>query len=174
MTQPSYVPIVEPDQVRGAYRLETPSDWRPTRPADLTSPGQPRGRSLGVPGPDQGYGLLVAHRLFADRVELDDVESADDALEGATAVGTARAALFGRAPVAKDIEFALTLFGYLGSAPGDLRAWRTPRFQGAAHHYEVVRDLVHRVPESTLRMTPDAVRARLGDWRSLIASDGES
>ena len=35
MTQPSYVPIIEADQVRGAYRLQTPLDWRQSRVAEL-------------------------------------------------------------------------------------------------------------------------------------------
>ena len=33
MTQPSYVPIVDADQVRPAYRLRTPADWRQDRVA---------------------------------------------------------------------------------------------------------------------------------------------
>lgn len=170
MAQPSYVPIIEPDQVRASYRLGTPVDWRADRPADLTRAEQPRGRSLGVPGPDQGYAHLLAHQVFSDRVVLDEGESLEDVLEGATAVATARAALFGRAPVAKDIELALTVFGYLGGGPSDLIAWRRTRFQGAAHHYESGRALVHLVPESTLRMTAEGVRARLNDWRSLITT----
>lgn len=172
MTQPSYVPIVESDQVRSAYRLGTPADWRATRPADLTQAEHPKGRNLGVPGPDQGYALLLAERLFADRVETAEGESVEDALAGATAVATARAALFGRAPVAKDIELALTVFGYRGGAPDDLVAFRRPLFQGAAHHYDTVRELVNRVPEATLRMTPEAVRSRLADWRQLVDTGG--
>ena len=64
MTQPSYVPIIEADQVRGAYRLQTPLDWRQSRVAELRTSTHPRGRGIGVPGPDQGYALLVAHELF--------------------------------------------------------------------------------------------------------------
>ncbi len=70
MTQPSYVPIAEADQVRPAYRLKTPGSWRAERVADLRTPGQPRGRSYGVPGPDQGYALLLAGELFEARLQL--------------------------------------------------------------------------------------------------------
>lgn len=168
MTQPSYVPISEADQVRPAYRLRTPTHWRPDRVADLKVAEQPTGPSLGAPGPDQGYALLVAHRLFEQRLVLSPGVTAEDALVGASAVASARAARFGRAPVAKDVELALVLFGFLGEAPAELVAWRTPLFQAAAHHYDVQRRIVETVPEPTLRLTPDQARAQLSDWRTLL------
>lgn len=168
MTQPSYVPIVDADQVRPAYRLRTPADWRPERAADLASPGQPRGREFGVPGPDQGYAHLLAHQLFEDRLQLSPGITADDALIGAAGVAGARAALFGRAPVARDVEMALLLFGFLGDAPDDLVSWRTSLFQAAAHHYDVQRRIVEAVPEPTLRLSPEQVHAQLGRWHALL------
>jgi hypothetical protein len=168
MTQPSYVPIGEADQVRPAYRLQTPADWRQDRVAELLTPGQPKGRNLGVPGPDQGYALLVAHELFGDRLTLSPGITVDDALVGCAAVAGARAALFGRAPVGKDVELALTLFGFLGDAPAELVAWRAPLFQAAAHHYGQQRRIVDAVPESTLRLTPDQIRSQSASWRSLV------
>lgn len=168
MTQPSYVPIVEADQVRPAYRLRTPSDWRAERVADLRAPGQPRGRAHGVPGPDQGYALLLAHRLFEEGLALSPGITAEDALVGASSVAGARAALFGRAPVARDVEMALTLFGFLGDAPEELVSWRGPLFQAASHHYDLQRRIVEAVPEPTLRLTPEQVHAQLGDWRGLL------
>ncbi|MHB8681663.1 MAG: hypothetical protein ACYDA2_06180 [Acidimicrobiales bacterium] len=168
MTQPSYVPIVDADQVRPAYRLATPGQWRAERVADHRTPGQPHGKDMGVPGPDQGYALLLAHRLFEERLDLVPGVTAEDALVGAAAVAGARAALFGRAPVARDVEMALVLFGFLGDAPDDLVAWRTPLFQAAAHHYEQQRRIVEQVPEPTLRLTPEQVHAQLGNWRALL------
>ena len=168
MTQPSYVPIVEADQVRPAYRLRTPSDWRAERVADLRTPGQPKGRSFGVPGPDQGYALLLAHKLFAGRVQLSPGVTTEDALTGAAAVAGARAALFGRAPVGRDVALGLTVFGFLGDPPADLVSWRAPLFRAAAHHYDVQRRIVDAVPEATLRLDPDEAGAQLGHWRSLL------
>lgn len=172
MTQPSFVPIVEADQVRPAYRLRTPADWRAERVADLRTPGQPRGRAFGVPGPDQGYALLLAHRLFEERLRLTPGITADDALTGAAAVAGSRAALFGRAPVARDVEMALVLFGFLADAPEDLVAWRAPLFQAASHHYELQRRIVESVPEPTLRLTPEQVHARRSEWRALLGVTG--
>lgn len=171
MTQPSFVPIVEADQVRPSYLVRAPGDWRADRPADHRGGPSPRRREFGTPGPDQGYGLLVAERLFADRVQLAEGESLHDALAVAAEIGGARAALFGRAPVGKDVELALTLLGLLGDAPADLVAWRRSRIRSAAHEYRVRRAVVDLVPEATLRCTPDAVRTRLGQWRQLFAED---
>lgn len=170
MTQPSYVPIGEADEVRPAYRLRTPNDWRQNRVAELLMAEHPRGRDLGVPGPDQGYALLVAHELFADRLVLTAGITAEDALTGAAAVGSARAGLFGRAPVGRDVELGLALFGFLDDAPVDLVEWRAPLFQAAAHHYRQQRRIVEAVPEAALRLTADQVRARLVDWRSLLVT----
>ena len=52
MTQPSFVPIVEADQVRRAYQLRVPSIWTQSRPSELRGTGQPTGTLLGSPGPD--------------------------------------------------------------------------------------------------------------------------
>jgi hypothetical protein len=171
MTQPSYVPIGEADQVRPAYRLRTPAKWRQDRVAELLTPEHPRGRDLGVPGTDQGYALLVAHELFADRLELTPGITAEDALVGCAAVANSRSSLFGRAPVGKDVELGLVLFGFLGSAPSELVSWRAPLFQAAAHHYRQQRRIVESVPESTLRLTPDQVRSQMAAWRTLVLPD---
>ncbi len=168
MTQPSYVPIIEADQVRGAYQLRTPLDWRQDRVAELLGAQHPRGRSIGVPGPNTGYALLVAEELYAEKVELSSGITAEDALTGAAAVGAARASLFGRAPVGKDVEMALVLFGFLGDAPADLVTWRASLFQAASHHYESQRRIVESVPEETLKLPPEAVRSRLGQWRTML------
>ena len=52
MTQPSFVPIIEADQVRPAYRLRTPLDWRQSRVAELRGPESTRrAGSSACPGP---------------------------------------------------------------------------------------------------------------------------
>ena len=165
MTQPSFVPIVEIDQVRPAYRLRTPADWRQSRVAEVRGPDHPKGRDLGRPGPDQGYALLLAHRLFAHKVVLSEGITDEDALVGCAAVASARAGLFGRAPVGQDIELALTLFGFLGGAPDDLVAWRAPLFKAAAHQYGQRRAIVTAVPEETLRLSVSDLRGRVDEWR---------
>ena len=106
------------------------------------APSQPRGRELGSPGPDQGYALLLAHELFADTPRADRPASRPRTPWSVRRRWpTARAALFGRAPVAKDIELALVLFGFLGGAPdrsgglaGPAVPGRRPPLPAAAQH----------------------------------------
>ncbi len=107
---------------------------------------------------------------FHDRLVLTEGEDAHDAEAGCVGVATARASLFGRAPVVYDLELAFGLWGFLDQAPADLVEFRQPLFAGASHHYWDQRDIVDLVPESTLRLTPAAVRQRLGEWRSLLAT----
>ncbi len=167
MAAPDNVPVPLAERPRGSLALPPPRRWQADRPADLDR-GQPRGPRLGSPGPDQGYALKLAIR-FADRVQTEAGEHADDALAGCTAVALRRASLFGRAPVIHDLELALQLWGFLGGAPADLVEFRRPRFAGAAHHYWDQRDVTDLVPEATLRMTPAQVKAGIAGWHTLLA-----
>ncbi len=168
MTQPSLVPSDQPDQVRSAWRFHVPKDWRAQRPAEMQPRDKPEGRGFGSPGPDQGYALLVAHELFGGKLNLVEGEHDEDAIEGCAAIASARSSLFGRAPVAKDIEVALTLFGYLGEPPADLVSWRSACFKSAAHEYSIRRMLVSMVPERTLRLSPKEVSGSISDWKSML------
>jgi hypothetical protein len=172
MTQPSFVPIVEADQVREAYRLHVPGIWTQSRPSELRSTRPPTGPSMGTAGPDQGFALKLARR-FEDRLQLAEGESVEDAIAGSTAVAMRRAARFGRAPSIHDLTFAFTLWGFLGDGPDDLIAQRTPLFRSASHHYEAQREIADWVRDETLRLTPDQVRAALKDWRRLLKVPGD-
>lgn len=167
MTQPSFVPVVEADQVRRAYQLDVPSIWTTSRPSELRGTRAPSGAFLGTPGPDQGFALKLARR-FEDRVVLAPGEHVEDAISGCTAVAMRRAASYGRAPLIHDLTLAFTLWGYLVGAPVDLVAAREPLFRAASHHYQVQRTIADCVPESTLRLTPQQVADRLDDWRDLL------
>jgi len=167
VTQPSFVPIVEADQVRGSYQLQVPAAWTTSRPSEVRGTHQPSGVSLGTPGPDQGFALKLARR-FEDRLVLEPGEQAADVIAGCTAVAMRRAARFGRAPLVHDLTLAFTLWGFLGGAPEDLVAVRGPLFRSAAHHYMVQRTIADSVPEHTLRLTPEAVADRLDEWRELV------
>ncbi len=179
MTQPKFAPIMEQHQVREVQRIGAPAPWTIHRPGERRpAPQPPRRPGLGVPGPDQGYALALAPR-FKDRLVLEPGEHAEDVLAGAVAVALRRAAIFGRAPIAADLELALVLFKYLvgpeGTWPsGDLVALRRERFTAAAHDYSRQRSLVDAVPEKTLRLSPDKIAKRLetepGCWRELVGT----
>jgi hypothetical protein len=170
MTQPSFVPIAEADQVRPSLRLQVPGPWSTTRPAESAVPRQPQGRGFGSPGPDQGFALRLAHRA-ADRLRLSADESAEDVIVGVAMLASRRAGLTGRAPCVYDVETAIALFGFEGDAPADLIAERTRRFRSVAHDYAVQRDLVDSVPGPSLLLRADEVAARTSEWRALLGTD---
>jgi hypothetical protein len=167
VTQPSFVPIVEADQVRPAYQLDVPGIWTQSRPSEVLGTSQPAGRRLGKPGPDQGFALKLARR-FEARLVLAGGDSAEDAIAGCTAVAMRRCARFGRAPAVYDLEFAFTLWGFLGGAPADLVEARAALFRSAAHHYGAQRAIADCVSEEALRLTPDAVADRIQEWKDML------
>jgi len=169
MTQPSFAPIAKEDEVRESYRLEPPAPWRATRPGDLRPGARSMLAGAGVPGPDQGYALGLARR-FRDRLVLQAGEHADDVLAGAFAIGLRRASLYGRAPVSTDIELPLVLFGFLGDAPEELVEVRRALFAGVTHSYDLQRALAGKLPDSTLRLTPDGLRRDPTGWSELIST----
>jgi len=172
MAAPQFVPV-DPTARPRAYESpdHVPSPWKADRPAAISG-RQPSGTRLGSPGPDQGYALLLAERV-RPRVIVAAGESVDDALAGCLGVALRRASLFGRAPVIHDLTIALTMWGFLdANAPADLVALRKHDFDGVrhlAHHYAEARAIADRVPEASLRMTPDQVsRAYQANWRTLL------
>ena len=161
MTQPTFVPIAEADQVRPARHMHVPGAWTTSRPAELVVPAVPRGRGVGTPGPDSGFALRLANR-FAHHLRLAEGESEHDVLLGVALVASKRAALFGRAPCVHDVRFALNLWGFLDQVPGELLAERRAAFSSIAHDYVAQRRLVDAVPEETLRLSPEEALAKGG------------
>lgn len=166
MAAPEFVPLTNDDRPREPLPPPGHPGWTATRPGDLTG-GQPTGAYFGNPGPDQGYGLVLAERM-SDRLLVPEGDDVHDVVAGCLGVGLARASLFGRAPVIYDMELAYGLWGYLDPPPADLVAFRQPLFGGASHHYWDQRQIVDRVPEATLRLTPADVRRRLSEWHTLL------
>jgi len=170
MAAPEYVPNNLAQQPRRGLALPPARRWANERPGAL-GPDQPRGPAFGDPGPDQGYGLLLARR-FEDRLVVDRSVSKDDAVAGCLGVGLKRASLFGRAPVIHDFDIAFRIWGFLGDAPAELVELRTPLFEGAAKHYWDQRAIVDRVPESTLRLSHGEVASRFpSEWSALLGLD---
>src|SRR5690349_5459217 len=99
MAAPEYVPARPEDLPRPTDRMPPAEAWYADRPAEVfVVAHQPRGKSFGNPGPDQGYGLKLARR-FEDRLQLAPGDDVEDAIAGCLGVGLKRASLFGRAPV---------------------------------------------------------------------------
>jgi len=137
--------------------------WVADRPGDLHA-GQPRGDLLGVPGPNVGYALRLAHRV-ADRMVLAPHEHLDDATAVVGEVAMKRAASFGRAPVSDDVESAMLLLGYQGGCAPDFAAWRADLVHGAHHDYRVRRTICDGIDLDVLREAPGAVVGRIESLR---------
>lgn len=171
MTQPTFSPIPVEDEVRPGYHLGPAFPWVADRPGELIlgrreapAPAEgPRAAGRGVPGPDQGYALRLAER-FEGRLVLEAGERAEDVLAGTVALAMRRAALFGRAPVATDLEIALGLFGFLAPAPAALVERRRALFGGLGHDEWRRRALANGVEDAALRRgAADAAAHPLGE-----------
>jgi hypothetical protein len=156
MTQPTFVPIAEADQVRPARHLHVPGSWTTSRPAELVLPSLRPKRHEGTPGTDSGFAFRLAKRFEHD-LHLGEGETEHDALMGVALIGSKRAALFGRAPCIHDVRFGLNLWGFLSEASPELQARRRAAFSSLSHSYVAQRDLVDRVSEETLRLSPEDV-----------------
>lgn len=150
-----------------------PDGWNPDRPG-VVEGLQPTGPRLGAQGPDQGFALTIANRL-APKVHLQGLERLDDAIRGCVNIALRRASLFSRAPVVHDVTIAFTIWGFFDDdPPDDLIARRPQLFEGVGnvnHHYAEGRLIADLVPESTLRLTPDAAAdAYPAGWRELTGA----
>jgi hypothetical protein len=172
MTQPTFVPISEADQVRPALHLHVPGAWTTSRPAELRSPTALKGRSVGTPGPDAGFALRLARR-FAHDLKLTEGETEHDVLLGCALIAARRAALFGRGPSIYDVQLALALWGFLvDGVPDDLLATRRRAFASVSHDYVTQRALVDAIPEASLRRTPAEAQAELAAGVSHVSDPG--
>ena len=159
MTQPTFVPIAEADQVRPARHLHVPGSWTSSRPAEVVGPVRRSGPSLGTPGPDSGFALRLAKR-FEHKLRLGEGESEHDVLLGVALVAAKRSAIFGRAPSVYDVQFGLNLWGFLDDAPPELVASRRVLFSSISHDYVAQRRLVDSIPDEMLRLSPEEARAQ--------------
>jgi len=168
-----YVPADPGDAPRQAQNvapgvaLPPARAWRLHRPGDEVAVGQPHGELFGDPGPNIGYALSLVHRA-QPRFALAPHEHFDDAAAVVGEVAMRRAASYGRAPVATDVECAMLAFGYQGGCAPDFAEWRASMIQGAHHDYPRRRVAVEAVPLDELRLTPQALASRVEEVRRRV------
>jgi hypothetical protein len=146
--------------------LPPASSWESTRPGDL-GPGQPAGALFGNPGPNVGYAYTLANRV-KDRFHLAPTEHLDDAIAVIAEIAGRRAARFGRAPVIGDVAFALSFFGYDGSADAEFAAERAHIVHGAAHDYPRRRAIVAGVPEALFDRRSTELKGLVDEFRATL------
>ena len=142
--------------------LPPANDWRPDRPGELGA-DQPEGALLGRPGPNVGYGYTLAERA-KERLRLGPFEHAHDVVAVLAEIAGKRAAQFGRAPVIGDVDIAIALLGYDGSASEEFVKARSAVVHEAGHEYRRRRALVDAVPDALLRTRP--AQAEIESWRT--------
>jgi hypothetical protein len=167
MTQPTFVPISEADQVRPARHLDVPEAWTTNRPAELRTPTALRGKGVGTPGTDAGFALRLARRV-GDDLKLTEGEEEHDVLLGVALIAARRAALYGRAPSIYDVQLALALWGFLVDAPPELIVARHRAFASVSHDYVAQRALADSIPETSLRLAPAQAQASLEAGEILV------
>lgn len=134
MAQPPYVPHAPGRTARHYNSPPQRGGWRADRPGELPEGPLPAGDGFGHQGPDQGYALRLA-RGFAPQLQLHDGEKRGDVIAGCVTVALKRASLFGRAPVAADLQAAFDHWRYLDAgAPIEVVASRRALFAGAGGH----------------------------------------
>jgi hypothetical protein len=170
-----YIPSEIGDQPRQQQNLPPglapppARDWRADRPGDLkAAPGD--GALMGRPGPNVGYAYTLAARARS-RLRLSPHEQPDDVIAVLAEIAGKRAALFGRAPVIGDVDVAVALLGYDGTADEAFAELRARLIHDAAHDYTRRRALVDAVPEELLRLRGTALADRVAEWRTQARLD---
>ncbi|MBT8202620.1 MAG: hypothetical protein HKN74_10760 [Acidimicrobiia bacterium] len=109
MGQEPKVEIPSEDLPRTELEPAPARRWKATRPGDLHRPEDvPWGGAFGTPGPDTGYALKLTSGA---EFELGEGESRSNVEHLLLLIMGARASLFGKAPSADDLSFALLLLG---------------------------------------------------------------
>ena len=127
------------------------------------------GTGFGTIGPDSGYAKSLVNSRSFDLVEGERAGNTKVAL---AAIASARAALFGRAPTAQDVDLAIVLLGLEPDLPetvrADLGAKRVGWFAAVAHHPAKLYDFVSSLDPEVLQLTAAEAQARMTQGTSLI------
>ena len=165
MATPRFVPVPPMARVRATDFAGIP----PARRA-LPRPGEdlrhPRAPGFGLPCPDGGYALLLAH-LTETRTVLAPGERREDADWAVATVAMRRAGALGRAPFIEDLEVGRILLAYDDTDDPEFARWRARQLYGIAHdpdRWQPLADAALLAAELRHPLDPDAVRT----WRNAL------
>jgi len=144
--------------------------WVPGRPGELGGPEDAQfGAGFGTTGPDSGYALTLVKAREFEPADGEHRSNTDVAL---AAVASARAALFGRAPIGKDVDLALVLLGLDAATPEEMRRdmgeSRKRWFAAVSHHPGRLHGFIASLEREVLRLTAEEARARVSRGETLI------
>lgn len=111
---------------------------------------QQRAPGFGLPCPDAGYALFLAH-LTESELALAAGEQPIDARWSVATVAMRRAGAFGRAPHIGDIRFACALLAYDQPESNDFAHWRYVWLRGIAENAVIRQWLADTIPVELTR-----------------------
>ncbi|NNN20046.1 MAG: hypothetical protein HKL84_09385 [Acidimicrobiaceae bacterium] len=166
MSQPNFVTSPKHEGALGLVELPASNSWTKPRTGVITPTDRTARHLLGTPGPGQGYALRLIREKDA-KIVISEGEEHEDVAVGLSVLVCKRAAAFGRSPISYDIDFLVKFFGFDGTADANLVEFRRMFFKGAGHSYMVQRQLADAIPESTLKLTREALSS-VKNWRELF------
>ena len=149
--QPNIDPPVQ-DLPRSVLTPAAPARWSPERPGMITAPDQVSpGGLFGRPGPDTGWAFRIIRQagLPAEQNQAEPV---------LVTLMSARASLFGRAPIPEDLEVARVLLGFEDGAPSAVVERRERWLKQARHESVPGAAAAEEVGSETLAMAPGSLR----------------
>lgn len=159
MAQQPNIELDPSDLPREGLDTAPPRRWSPnTKPGVITAPTEvPRGRGFGTPGPDTGWALkIIRHIEGAIDPDLEAVFAS---------LMSARASMFGRAPIPEDLEVAKLLCGIGEGLPLELAARRKRWLAEVPHERAKGRAAVADVDSDLLGQKPAEVRRVLASGK---------
>ena len=154
--QPNIDPPVQ-DLPRSVLTPAAPARWSPERPGMITAPDQVSpGGLFGRPGPDTGW----AFRIVRQASLPSEQKQAEPVL---VTLMSARASLFGRAPIPEDLEVAQILLG-LEDGASEAVVNRGERWLKQARHESVPgAAAAQEVGSELLALAPGALRTAIAN-----------
>lgn len=156
--QPNIDPPLQ-DRPRAVPIPSAPARWRPDRPGMITAPDQLTvGGLFGRPGPDTGW----VYRIVRQADLPGEERRAEEVL---VTLMSARASLFGRAPIPEDLEVARILMGFEDGAPPSVVERRRRWLKQSRHESVPGAEAARETGAENLARSPADLRAQIADPR---------
>ena len=160
MTQPTFVPIAEADQVRPARHLHVPGPWTTSRPAEAVGAVRACRAGRGDAGARLRASPCGWPARFEDELELRRARSEHDVAGSAwrSSRPSGRRS-FGRAPSIYDVQVALACGGSSDATAPEAAERRRAAFAAVVHDYAAQRRLADGGPGGDPRSAHEVARA---------------
>ena len=146
-------------------------DWRADRPGDLGRARPPERRAARPARVRTSATRTRSRRGRRTGSASSPHEHADDVDRGVAEIAGKRAAPFGRAPVIGDIDVAIALLGYDGTADDAFVELRARLVHDAAHDYTAPARARRRGPRGAPAPARPALAERVAAWRAQARLD---